>query len=78
MTLDSGMRDTSDSMLALQLAAIRRSSAAERLTHVFQLSELTRQLALSQLRIRYPDRTTVELVELMLGQRLIPPSEPPQ
>ncbi len=44
------------------------------------MSEASRQLLLTGLRTRYPNRTDLQLVELSLGRRLVPigsePSSP--
>jgi hypothetical protein len=67
------MRDTRDEAEEIRLAAIRRQTPAERLRLMFDHSEAMRELALAGLRRRYPDHTVVQLVEMLLGQTLIPP-----
>lgn len=66
------MRDTTMAAEQVRLAAVRRLAPAERLRQMFELSESARRLALSGLRARHPDRTDVELVEILLGERLVP------
>ena len=66
------MRDTTMAAEQVRLAAVRRLAPAERLRQMFALSESVRRLALSGLRARHPDRTDVELVEILLGERLVP------
>jgi hypothetical protein len=70
------MRDTSPAAEAVRLAAIRRMEPAERLRQAFALSESVRALALARLRAAHPGRTDLELVELLLGTRLVPRAEP--
>ena len=50
---------------------------AERLRQMFDLSESVRRLALAGLRERHPDRTDLELVEVLLGRRLVPAATRP-
>lgn len=66
------MRDTSPHALHIQLAALRRISPVERLRRAFELSEAMRELALVRLRTRYPGRSELELVELLMGHLLSP------
>jgi hypothetical protein len=73
------MRDTTPAAEQVRLAAIRRMAPAERLRQVFALSESIRGVALARLRAAHPDRTDLELVEMMLGRRLVPAgSRPPR
>ena len=65
------MSDTPRVAEEVRLAAIRRMEPAERLRQVFELSESVRRLALARLRERHPDRTDVELIEVLLGRRLV-------
>ena len=67
------MHDTSPEAAAVVRAAILRRSPAVRLQQVLELSEQVRELSLAGLRKKYPERSTLELVELMLGTQLIPP-----
>jgi len=71
------MRDTTPEAEQVLLAAIRQMGPAARLRRAFEFSEWVRDLALSRLRERHPDRTDLELMELMLGRRLIPASPRP-
>lgn len=52
----------------------------ERLAQALEWSEFVRGLALTRLRKLYPQRTDLELVELMLGECLMPrrPNGPPE
>jgi hypothetical protein len=68
------MRDTQPEAEAMRLAAIRRMAPGERVRQALELSEWVRQLALAELRKHYPGRSDLELVELMLGVRLVPAS----
>ena len=70
------MRDTTPDAERVQLEAIRQMAPAERLRLAFELSESVRRVALAGLRARHPDRTDVELVEIMLGQPLVPAGSP--
>ena len=73
------MRDTTTAAERAQLAAIRALAPSERLRQAFDLSETARRLALSGLRMRYPNRTDLELIELYVGTPFIPPDKrPPQ
>jgi hypothetical protein len=66
------MNDSSLQASAVVRAAIKRLDPVERLRQAFIHSEQMRELSLAQLRKRYPDHSTLQLVELMLGQQLIP------
>ena len=68
------MRDTSVDADAMVVAAIRRTSPAERVAHALAWSEQVREVALRRLRSLHPGRTDLELVELMLGVRLAMPT----
>jgi hypothetical protein len=70
------MHDTSPDAETVRLAAIRRMEPAERLRQAFALSESVRALALARLRAVHPGRTDLELVELLLGTRLVPRAAP--
>ena len=67
------MHNTSPEAAAAVRAAILRRSPAERLQQALELSEQVRELSLTALRAKYPERSTLELVEMMLGTQLIPP-----
>lgn len=66
------MRDTTLAAEEVRLAAVRRLPPAERLRQVFELSEAVRRLVLAGLRERHPERTDVELIEMLVGGRLVP------
>lgn len=68
----SAAHDTTSAAEQVRVAAIRGMSPVARLHQVFELSESVRRVALSTLRLRHPDYTDVELVELFLGERLLP------
>lgn len=71
------LRDTTSAAEQVRLAAVRRMPPAERLRQAFDLSESVRRLALAGLRLRYPGRTDLELVERMLGTTLVPAAARP-
>jgi hypothetical protein len=71
------MRDTVAAAEAVRLAAIRRMPPADRLRQALALSESVRALALGRLRAAHPGRTDLELVELLLGTRLLPDAARP-
>jgi hypothetical protein len=64
------MRDTSAEADRVVRDAVRRMNPIERMRQALALSESLRQLSLARLRAKYPERSTVELVELLLGQPL--------
>ena len=66
------MNDSTVEADAVARAAIRRIAPVERLRQAFIHSEQMRDLALARLRTRYPGHSTLELVELLLGEQLIP------
>lgn len=65
------MDDTTAQAAAAARAGIRQTAPAVRMRQALAHSEAMRELALSRLRARYPERTTLALVEMLLGQRLI-------
>ena len=67
----SSMQDTSTAAADAVRAAIRGIAPVERVRQALAFSETTRAIALSNLRARHPHLTTLELVELMLGEVLI-------
>lgn len=67
------MRDTTATAQQIQLAAIRAMPPAERLAQALTLSESNRRLLVAALRVRHPSCTDLQLVELSLGRRLVPP-----
>lgn len=70
------MHDTTREAASVVRAAIRRTDPAVRLREVLAHSEAMRDLALARLRARHPDRSTLELVELLLGEPLIRRDQP--
>jgi hypothetical protein len=66
------MRDTQLEAEAMRLAAIRRMAPGARVRQSLEFSEWTRSLALAGLRQRHPECSELELVELLLGTRLVP------
>lgn len=68
------MRDTTLDADRVRLDAIRKLPADQRLRQALELSESIRALALAGLRRRYPGRSDLELVEVLLGTQLVPPS----
>jgi hypothetical protein len=69
----SRMRDTTAEADEVQLDAIRHMAPGLRLAQALELSESVRRLALTRLRTLHPDRSDLELVELLLGAPIIPP-----
>lgn len=67
------MRDTSPGAESIVLEARRRMSPVDRMRQALEWSESTRTLALGRLRARDPAKSTLELVEILLGEELIPP-----
>lgn len=65
------MDDTTAQAAAAARAGIRQTAPVVRMRQALAHSEAMRELALSRLRARYPERTTLALVEMLLGQRLI-------
>jgi hypothetical protein len=66
------MRDTSDAADALVRRAILKQAPVDRLQSTLALSESMRAVSLAGLRGRFPDRTVLELVELLSGESLAP------
>jgi hypothetical protein len=64
------MRDTPAFAEQVRLAAIRRMPPDARLRQALELSEWVRNIALEAQRRRHPDRTDLELVELMVERPL--------
>ena len=71
------MRDTTVAAEQVRLAAIRAMPPAQRLRQAIELSERARAIALAAMRERHPGRSDLELVELLLGQQLIPAAARP-
>jgi hypothetical protein len=66
------MDDTTLAAEEVRLAAVRRLEPAERFRQAFEWSEAVRRLALAGLRARHPERTNVELIEMLVGSGLVP------
>ena len=64
------MHDTRTDAAAAVRAAIKQVAPIDRLREALVHSERMRELSVARLRARYPDRSTLELVELLLGERL--------
>ena len=64
------MHDTRNDAAAAVRAAIRQLAPIDRLREALVHSERMRELSVARLRARYPERSTLELVELLLGERL--------
>ncbi len=67
-----GMHDTSDTATALVRDALLRQTPLERMRATLALSESMRAVSLAGLRVRYPERSAFELVELLTGESLRP------
>lgn len=66
------MSDTRPEAAAVICSAIAKTPPAERIRQMLDMSEQVRALSLLGLRARYPERSTLQLVELLLGETLIP------
>jgi hypothetical protein len=66
------MRDTSPDAERAVREAIRRTDPIDRMRRDLAHSEMMRDLALSRLRARHPAMSTLALVEMLLGERLVP------
>ena len=66
------MNDTRPEAAQVVRDAIGRLSPAQRLRQALELSEQMRALSLIQLRRRHPEYSTLQLVELLSGETLIP------
>jgi hypothetical protein len=64
------MHDTRNDAAAAVRAAIKQVAPIDRLREALVHSERMRELSVARLRARYPERSTLELVELLLGERL--------
>lgn len=65
------MDDTSAEAARVVRDAIRRTDPIDRMRQALSHSERMRGLALARLRARHPDLSTVALVEMLLGERLM-------
>jgi len=70
------MRDTSNEAATVADAAIKSMKPVDRLRQSLAHSETMRNLAIARLRAKHPDRSTLELVELLLGERLVRKDRP--
>jgi hypothetical protein len=66
------MRDITAAAEQVYLEAIRRQEPTQRLRQALAFSEWARRLALASLAERFPERTQLELVEILLGNALVP------
>jgi len=66
------MRDITSAAEQVYLEAIRRQEPSDRLRQALAFSEWARSLALAGLAERFPERTQLELVEILLGTTLLP------
>ena len=64
------MTDTTADAKQARIAAIRRMTPSARVAQTLDFSETMRRLSLGRLRIRHPERTELQLVELLLGMPL--------
>jgi len=71
------VRDTLLAAESVRLTAVRRMAPADRVRQAFELSEWARMLALTGLRQRHPACSELELVELLLGNRVVREVNPP-
>jgi hypothetical protein len=70
------MQDTSPDAARAVREVVRRSHPIDRMRRALAHSEMTRDLALSRLRARHPELSTLTLVEMLLVQRLLPTDHP--
>ncbi len=70
------MSDTREAAEAIVREAVRGTEPAERMRRALVHSDAMRELALSRLRAQFPDQSTIALVELLLGERLLPAPQP--
>ena len=66
------MRDTTTDVEAIRLQAVRQRPRTQRLRDALDWSESVRTLALQRLAEVHPELSRLELVELLLGERLLP------
>ena len=66
------MNDTRPEAAAVVRSAIQQTPPAERIRQMLDMSEKVRALSLVGLRARYPELSTLQLVERLLGQTLVP------
>jgi hypothetical protein len=70
------MRDTSPHAERAVREAVRRTDPIDRMRRALAHSEMMRDLALSRLRARHRGMPTLALVEMLLGERLVPEDYP--
>jgi hypothetical protein len=70
------MRDTTPEAASVVRSAIKRTDPVVRLREALAHSEAMRDLALARLRAKHPHSSTLELVELLTGTRLIRDDRP--
>jgi hypothetical protein len=66
------MKDTRPEAAAIVREAMRRTAPADRVRQALVLSEQMRTLSLATLRRHHPALSTLQLVELLSGETLIP------
>ena len=64
------MTDTTAEARQERIDAIRRMTPSARIAQALDFSETMRRLSLGRLRLRHPERTELQLVELLLGVAL--------
>jgi hypothetical protein len=64
------VNDTRPEAADVLRAAILKTAPAERMRRALELSEQVRALSLLRLRQRYPEHTTLQLVEILTGESL--------
>jgi hypothetical protein len=74
---EAGMTDTTDIAQALQDDIRRRMTPSDRLRLAFEMSALTRALALAGLRTRHPQWTDAECQRELLRYAFLPAPLPP-
>jgi hypothetical protein len=65
------MDDTTAQAAEALRDGIRKTAPVVRMRQALAHSEAMRELALTRLRAQHPERTTLALVEMLLGQRFI-------
>lgn len=64
--------DTTAEAAAIVRHVIRQQTPAERVYAAIALSESVRAISLATLRARFPEHTTLQLVELITGESMVP------
>lgn len=70
------MRDTSPDAERAVREAVLGAEPIDRMRRALAHSEMMRDIALSRLRARHPGMSTLALVEMLLGERLVPEDYP--